>query len=313
MDKLRAITLFCRAVEAGSFVAAARDLDVAPSVLSKAVSALEAELRVTLFNRSTRRLSLTEAGAGYYERCRQTLAGLEEADALARGGEARASGTLRLGIHPALRAALLQGLGRFLELHPEVVVETTVTNAPAALLDEGLDLVVVIGDLTDSQFVARRLGWTDLLTCASPDYLDARERPSHPRDLAAHRAVIPGRRDEVSFARWTFSRGTEFEEVNVPVIHVARDGVGIADAAAGGAGVAQIYDLSARPFVTVGALEIILPGWSCGRKPVQAVLPTRRNVPAKVRLFLEFAQSLLAGAQTETTSHIRGGAKVASD
>ena len=297
MDKLRALTLFCRAVEAGSFAAAARDLDVAPSVLSKAVAALEAELGATLFNRSTRRLALTEAGAAYYEGCRQALAGLEEAEALARGGLVRARGTLRLGIHPALRAVLLRGLGGFLALHPEVRVETTVTNAPAALLGEGLDVVLAVGDLADSTFVARRLGWTALITCAAPAYLAARGRPEHPSDLAGHRAVIPARRDEDSFARWNFVRGMERQEVDVPAVHVARDGVGIADAAAGGAGLAQIYDLAAGPFIEVGALEVVLPGWSSGRKPVNAVLPGRRNVPAKVRLFLAFAHSLLSDTE----------------
>lgn len=297
MDKLHAITLFRRAVEAGSFAAAASDLNVAPSVLSKAIAALEAELRVTLFNRTTRRLSLTEAGASYYEGCREVLAGLEEAEALVRGNVATARGTLRLGIHPAFRVALLQHLGGFLALHPEVTVEAVVTNAPAALLADGLDLVLAVGGLTDSSFVGRRLGWTALVACASPAYLAARGRPEHPRDLAGHRAVIPGRRDEGSILRrWTFERGAEREEVEVPVAFVARDGVGIVDAAIGGAGVARIFDLSAGPAIEAGALETVLPDWDSGRRPVHAILPGRRNVPTKVRAFLGFMEARMAHA-----------------
>jgi LysR family transcriptional regulator, regulator for bpeEF and oprC len=296
MDKLQAIRLFCLAVEAKSFASTAHDLDIAPSVVSKAIAALETELRFTLFNRSTRRLSLTEAGASYYESCRQLLTELEEAEALARDGVVRARGTLRFGIHPAFRVAVVRKLGEFLRQNPEVRIETVVTNAPSALLDEGLDVVLTIGELGDSTFVARQLGWTTLLTCASPGYLKAQGRPEHPCNLAIHQAIIPGRRDEDSFARWTFSRGPERQDVEVPVAFVARDGIGIVDAAAGGLGVARIYDLSATSFLHAGTLETILPNWEAGRRPVYGVYPSRRNVPAKVRLFLDHVQQLLSEA-----------------
>ncbi|WP_169747513.1 LysR family transcriptional regulator [Belnapia moabensis] len=297
MDKLHAITLFCRAAEARSFAAAANDLNIAPSVLSKAIAALEAELHVTLFNRTTPRLALTEAGTSYYEGCREVLAGLEEAEALVRGNIATARGTLRLGIHPAFRVGLLQHLGRFLTLYPEVTVEAVITNAPVALLNDGLDLVLAVGRLEDSSFVGRRLGWAALITCASPAYLAARGRPEHPQDLAGHRAVIPGRRDEGSILRrWTFERGAEREEVDVPVAFVARDGIGIVDAAIGGAGVVRIFDPAAGPLIGAGALEIVLPDWDSGQMPVHAVLPGQRNVPAKVRAFLGFMEALMACA-----------------
>ena len=293
MDKLRAIKLFCRAVEARSFAAAAHDLDIAPSVLSKAITALEAELRFRLFNRSTRRVALTEAGASYYERCRELLSEFEEAEALAREGVVRAQGTLRFGIHPAFRLALVQRLGEFIALNPEVTIETVVTNSPTALLDDGLDVVFAIGELADSRFVARKLGCTTWVTCAAPSYLDRTGRPEHPRDLAQHGAIIPGRRDEPSFARWTYTLGDEQVVVDVPIGVVARDGIGLGDAAVGGAGVARIYDLSACTYLKRGSLEALLPNWSSGEMPVYAVLPTRRGIPAKVRLFLDFAQALL--------------------
>ena len=102
MDKLRAMKFFCRTVEAKSFAAAAHALDVAPSVLSKVISALEADLRFTLFNRSTRRLSLTEAGSTYYDHCRRLLVEMEEAESIARAGAVQPTGMLRVGIHPAI-------------------------------------------------------------------------------------------------------------------------------------------------------------------------------------------------------------------
>ena len=296
MDKLRAIKLFCRVAEARSFAAAAHDLDLAPSVVSKAIAGLEADLRFRLFNRSTRRIALTEAGASYYESCRHLLSEFEEVEALAREGVVRAQGMLRIGIHPVLRLALMQRLGGFLAEHSGVTLETIVTNAPTALLDEGLDVVFVIGELVDSGLVARRIGSTRWMTCAAPSYLERTGRPRHPRDLIQYRALIPGRRDEPSFARWTYTRGTEHEVVNVPVALVARDGIGLAEACAGGAGVARIYDLSANAFLEAGDLEAVLSDWSSGQMPIHAVVPSRRGVPAKVHLFSEFAQSILAEA-----------------
>jgi DNA-binding transcriptional LysR family regulator len=288
MDKLRAMKFFCRTVEAKSFASAAHDLDIAPSVLSKVISALEADLRFTLFNRSTRRLALTEAGSSYYERCRQLLIEMEEAESVARAGAVQPTGTLRVGIHPVFRNSLLRDLGDFLASNPDVNIESTLTNSPTALLEQGLDVVLLIGKLADSAFIGRQLGTAALMTCASPTYLDRQGRPRRPRDLAEHRAIVPGRRDESLSVRWTFARGKEREVVAVRPILVARDGIGLVDAALGGVGIARIYDLAANRHLASGALETVLPGWSGGREPIYAVFPSRRNVPAKVRVFLEF-------------------------
>jgi LysR family transcriptional regulator, regulator for bpeEF and oprC len=293
MDKLRAIKFFCRAVEAKSFTAAAQALDVPPSVLSKAISSLEAELRFTVFNRSTRRLSLTEAGTAYYESCRQLILDMEEAEAHARDGTVRATGMLRIGFHPAFRTFLCRRIGEFLAANPSVTLELAITNSPATLLDEGLDVVLRIGEIPKSSFVARELGSTVLIPCAAPAYLDAWGRPSHPQDLRRHRAIIPGRRDEDPFTRWTFSRHDEQEVVVVPVVAVVREGIGMVDSVLAGVGVAQIYDVVAHHCIVDGSLEPLLKDWSYTRQPVYAVIPSRRNVPAKVRAFVDFARSLV--------------------
>jgi DNA-binding transcriptional LysR family regulator len=296
MDKLRAIRFFCRVVEAKSFVAAAHLLNVPPSVVSRVISSLETDLKCTLFNRTTRRLSLTEAGAIYYERSRQLLLDLEESDTIAREGSARPSGTLRVGYHPAFRVLLLRRLGEYLGQNPSVDVELTIANSPSTLLDEGLDIVLRIGRVADSGLVATQLGWTSYVTCAAPAYLDRRGRPRHPSDLRGHLAVIPGRRDEESFARWTFTKGKNREIVTVPVCVVARDGVGLTDATIGQAGVAQLYDVSSAHHMANAELEPIISDWSSGRQAVYAILSGRKRVPAKVRSFMEFAHSLIKAA-----------------
>jgi LysR family transcriptional regulator for bpeEF and oprC len=278
-----------------SFASAAKALDVPASVVSRVISGLEGELRCTLFNRSTRRLSLTEPGAAYYEQCRELLVQIEQVEALAREGSQRPAGTLRLGYHPALRSPLVRKMEEFLTGHPAVSVELTATNAPAALLEDGLDLVLRIGPIADSSFIARRIGFTSLLTCAAPAYLARFGRPAHPQDLREHRAIIPARRDENPFTQWRFSRGNgESVTVKVPVAAVVRDGIGLADLAAERAGMAQIYDTTARHYIADGRLQPVLEAWTSGRQPIYAVLPSQRNVPAKVRAFLKFAQLLMA-------------------
>jgi len=296
MDKLRAIKFFCRVVEAKSFAAAAHLLQAPPSVVSRMISALEADLKCTLFNRTTRRLSLTEAGAAYYDRSRQLLLDFEEADAVAREGSARPSGTLRVGYHPAFRVLLLRGMGDYLAQNPGVDVELVIANSPSTLLDEGLDVVLRIGRLSDSSLVANRLGSTAYVTCAAPAYLNRRGRPAHPGDLKDHVAIVPGRRDEELLAQWSFTRLKEREIVEVPVAIVIRDGVGVTDACIGEGGVARIYDVSAAHHLENGELEAVIQDWSAGSQDVYAILPGRRNVPAKVRSFVEFARSLVRGS-----------------
>jgi LysR family transcriptional regulator for bpeEF and oprC len=293
MDKLRAIKYFCRAVETSNFTSAARLLGVPQSVLSKTIAALEADLQFTLFNRSTRRIALTEAGAAYYDACRQIILDMEAAEAHARDGSVQATGTLRIGLHPVFQISLCNKIGEFLSVNPGVSAELTHTNSPTALLEEGLDVVLRVGPVKDSSFVARELGWVELLVCASPGYLRQHGRPEHPRDLARHHAIIPGRHDEDSFIRWTFLNGEDREVIKVPVRLVLHEGVGLGVSAAGGVGIVRMYDVAVRPFIENGSLEPILPEWTSGREPVYAVIPSRRNVPAKVRAFIEFARSLL--------------------
>jgi DNA-binding transcriptional LysR family regulator len=294
VDKLRAITFFCRTVESKSFTAAAQALTIVPSALSKALSALEEELGFRLLNRSTRRLSLTHEGEVYYEQCRALLQGLEDAENAARDGNVRARGTLRIGLHPALRVAVLGALGPFLEQHPNITIETVVTNSPAAVVDEGLDVVVRIGELADSGLLAKPLGRVRSIVCAAPAYLASAGEPQHPGDLARHRAIIYGRRDEASNAEWTFFRKTERVKVLVPVRVVMRDGIGVTDAAVGGCGVALPIDISVRHLLRSGALRALLPDWAGEQYPLYAVTaPGRGRTPAKVQALLEFVKSCL--------------------
>ena len=299
MDKLRAMTFFCRTVEARSFAAAARALDVVPSALSKTISALEKELGFSLLNRSTRSLSLTDEGAAYYEQCRQILVDIEVAEGSGRGGRAQARGTLRIGMHPGLRHAMMTMLNPFLDEQPDLKVETLITNAATAVVDDGLDLVLHIGALADSSLIARPLGSTRPIVCAAPAYLAACGEPSHPRELAGHRAVIYARRDEAPNTRWRFAKGSETCDVDVPVRVVLRDGIGLVDAASSGCGVARPLEIAARHLVAAGQLREVLNEWSGEPQAITAVLPPRgRTSPAKVRLYIDYVAALLSSRRS---------------
>jgi DNA-binding transcriptional LysR family regulator len=294
MDKLRAMTFFCRAAEAKSFAAAAQQLDVVPSALSKVVAALEKELGFSLMNRSTRSLSLTDEGAVYYEQCRQILADIEAAEGLGRSGAKQARGTLRIGMHPSLRFAVLTRLAPFIDDQPDLRIETVITNSASAVIDEGLDLVLHIGSLSDSGLIARQLGWTRPVACASAEYLARRGEPRHPGELAQHRAVIYARRDEASNTKWSFTQGKQRCEVDVPVSVVSRDGIGLVDAVLGGCGIARPFEFAARHLIGAGPLREVLPGWTGEREAVTAVLPPHaRPASAKVRLYLEHIEQVL--------------------
>jgi DNA-binding transcriptional LysR family regulator len=295
MDKLRAMTFFCRTVEAKSFAAAAQSLGVVPSALSKVVSALERELGFSLLSRSTRGLSLTDEGALYHEQCRQILADIDDAESTSRRGGTQARGTLRIGMHPGLRYPLMTTLQPFLDEHPELKVETLITNTAAAVVDGGLDLVLHIGDLSDSSMIARTLGWTRPIVCAAPSYLASRGEPRHPGELSQHRGVIYARRDEAPNTRWRFAKGGENCEVDVPVRVVLRDGVGLVDAVLSGCGVARPLEIAARHLVVAGQLREVLNDWTGDRQAIAAVLPPHgRTAPAKVKLYVEYVAAMLA-------------------
>jgi LysR family transcriptional regulator for bpeEF and oprC len=294
MDKFRAITFFCRTVEAKSFVAAAQSLEVTPSALSKLIGAFECDLKFTLFNRSTRHLSLTVEGAAYYERCKKILQDLEEAEFEAVGGGAKPRGMLRVGLHPALRLETLIALRRFLDANPDLIVETITANAPSILLTAGLDVMLRIGDMADSGLVAQKLGHVEFVVCASPDYLRAWGRPTQPHDLSRHQAIIYARPDEEPSTDWEFVNGDVRCVVSVPVRLIVRDGVGGIDAAIRGCGILRPFGIAAKDAVSTGQLRLLLPEWSGGKQAVFAVFPKSRAVPAKVHAFVEFAHQILS-------------------
>src|SRR6266853_1408641 len=227
MDKLHAMQQFMRVAEAKSFSVAARRLEISPSAISKIITIFEKELGFALFHRSTRHLSVTAAGAAYLERCHQIFEAMEQAENEGKQQREGSRGTLKIGLHPALRLPFFTEIARFFDNYSELELETRITNSPTVLLDEGFDVLIRAGALPDSNLVAHHIGWFELVVAASPRYLQRYGIPKSPKDLECHRVALPARVDDVSSARWEFVRGDERCTVVVPSCLRVRDGMGL--------------------------------------------------------------------------------------
>jgi LysR family transcriptional activator of dmlA len=305
MDKLRALRFFCRVAETSSFAAAAYELDVVPFVLSKVIAALEADVHFKLFNRTTRRVSLTEHGTRYYDHCKRLLIELDEAELVARDGVAKPVGKIVVGMHPAFNRMLLSRINEFLTAYPDIVVEATITSTPGTLLEDKLDLLITFAELPDSDVGVTTIGTTRHVLFASPAYLKKNGVPRTPEDLRKHAFIVSGRPDGPSYTRWTMRRGREVQTVHVPVRMISRQGTYLYEATLCGAGICRLVELFSPTFSTSliegGQLVQVLPDWSLGSLPIRAVVPDRKNVPAKVRVFIEFLRSIIKEANKPAT------------
>jgi len=285
MDHLASMTAFVRAAELGGFAPAATALGISPTMVGLHVRALENRLGSRLLNRTTRRQSLTEVGRLYYERCRQILTDIEEADQTASQLRAAPRGRLRVnapvsyGVH-----ALTPVLTEYLASYREVEVELALNNRVIDLVDEGFEVAFRVGTLPDSSLVARPLAPYRLVICASPAYLAEYGEPRSPQDLLRHNCLL--------FERWGAPRHWLFinnETVEVRGNLRADSGESLRVAALRGLGVVQQPDVVVGPDLRSGHLVRVLQDYDLPGLPLHLVyLPDRRPTP-KLRTFIDFA------------------------
>jgi DNA-binding transcriptional LysR family regulator len=191
MDQVKAMRVFTRVIDEGSLAGAARAMDLAPAVVTRLVADLEEHLGARLLNRTTRRLSLTDVGEGYLERCRRILSDIEEAEALASAATNEPRGSLRVLMPPAIAIhQLARHMARFHAMYPLVSVEL-VAPGPVDTLDESFDITVIsTRSPLQGDFIARKLARTEVIMCASPEYLARRGRPQHPSELKQHEIML---------------------------------------------------------------------------------------------------------------------------
>jgi DNA-binding transcriptional LysR family regulator len=295
LDKFQSIAAFARVVEAGSFAGAASRLGVSVSSVSRLVAELETHLGVRLLNRTTRRISLTEAGRAFHERSIQLLADLEEAEASASEGAAVPRGTLRLSCPVSFGTEhLAPAVAQFMRKFPTVKVEVEASDRIVDLVDEGFDAAVRIGAVRGQNLVARRVGSTRLICCASPAYLAAHGEPRTPGDLAKHACLLyqyAPQRDTWSF---TDKHGEE-SRVRLSGPAYANNGAFLSALARDGIGIAYEPDFIVADDIRAKRLVAILRGYTGTIGAISVVYASRRHLSAKVRAFSDFLAQYFAG------------------
>lgn len=287
MDLLQAMKTFTAVVEAGSFVGAMDATGLSKPAVSRHVGELEAHLGTRLLQRTTRRLSLTSEGQSYYQRCKEVLQAVQEAEAEVGASSLQAQGRLRIGAPQTFGALYLAGLwGRFAAQNPQVTLEIVLSDRVVDLVEEGYDLVVRIARLPDSSLVSRALARTRIVLCASPDYLARHGTPQHPHELAGH--------DVVSYSYWSAGDVWSFAgpqgEVSVRTqarIH-ANNGDTCRAAALAHQGIILQPDFLVHADLRSGALVELMPQFRAAELGIFAVYPTRKQLPLKVRRLVDF-------------------------
>lgn len=285
---LALIGAFVKVVQTGSFTRAAEALETHKAHLSRTVSQLERELGVRLLERTTRSLSLTEAGREFHERSLGILAAVEDARRAMQQAQGEPRGTLRLTCGAEFgMLAVGRWINRYLQRHPQMKVDAEMTGRIVDLVHEGFDLAVRVGELPDSTLAARRLGGLAYAVYASPAYLKRKPAPRAPEDLAQHDLLVfatPNQR-----THWKLARGSETRRVPLGPRFRSTNTFTIRDAAEDGLGIAALPRLIGDPLVQEGRLRIVLKDWQLPEVPVHAVFASARFLAPKVRAFVDLA------------------------
>ena len=286
-DSIHSLRVFTRVANSGSFSVAGRELGLSQPSASRIVAALEEDIGVALLTRTTRAVSLTEAGGEYLARIGPILAALEEADHAVRGSGAL-RGLLRVATSSAFAVReVIPHLAEFADMHPALRIEFLLNDQRQDLVSDGIDVALRVGDLGDSSGIARHIGISRRLLAASPSYLERAGMPQVPADLA-HRTVIIG---PAGFG--PFHKDGETSSVRVEGRFIFSSLEGSNAAAVAGLGIVSTGQLACRAELASGSLVPVLPDWEMGAADINAILPGGHAAKPSARAFVEFMMSRL--------------------
>ena len=276
--------VFAKVVQAGSFIGASRELDLPKSTVSRRVSELEARLGARLLQRTTRKLSLTDVGRTFYQHAARVVAEAEEAERTVNEMQAVPRGLLRvtMPLNFGFLAPLITG---FMRRFPEVPIELVGTSRVVDLVEEGFDVAIRAGELSDSSLVARSLGTLKSYLVASPGYLRRHGMPKRPEDLAGLDCIVFGEGSER--ISWQLTRGGKVTRIRISARLVVNDFEFLDHAAKSGLGIAILPLFRCIDDLRVKRLRRVLPEWSAREVPIHAVYPSLRHLSPKVRAFLD--------------------------
>ena len=297
MSLFEDMTVFVRVVEAESFSGAARRLGVAKSVVSRRIASLEDRLGTSLFHRTTRRLSLTETGHAYYERARNILNDVLEAEEAARRLQSELRGTLRIAAPMSFGLLHLSAaVADFLIAHPQLEIDLDLNDRRVDLVSEGHDLAIRVGKLADSSLIARRLAPCRHVVCGSPGYLQAHGEPRSPEELQSGHHDCLAYSNRSASEEWRFRVDGEWQVVRGPTTRLAaNNGDVLRDAAIQGVGVVVLPTFIVSEPLRRGELKAVLCDFELDDPAIYAVWPPNRGLSAKVRAFVDFLGERFGG------------------
>jgi len=287
MDRFEAMQTFVRVVKAGSLSAAAEQLNIAKSAVSRRLSELEARLGVQLLTRTTRRLNLTESGRQYFQRCQTILSDVEETEQAVTHGDIALSGMLRIAAPLSFGITHLSPLlNAFLQRHPELKLDLDLNDRTLNVMEENLDLAIRIGRLADSSLIARKLATVQIIVCASPAYLARYGEPKHPHELEQHWGL------SYSYAEsqhWRFVNPDKTETaVRMNYRMRANNGDVLLKAAIDGLGILRNPGFIGAEAIKQGQLIPILIDYTVPESAIYAIYPKQRYLPQRIRVLIDY-------------------------
>ena len=291
MDKLNAISVFCKVIETQSFTQAANQQNISVAMASKLVSQLEEHLKTRLLQRTTRKIVPTEAGMLYYQRCQAILLDLSEADSSISNMATSLQGNLLISVPRDFGLLYISpNLPKFIELHPNLHVEIEFEDKRVDLVAEGYDLALRIGYMQDSSLVARKISSSPMHFVASPSYLESRGTPLTPDDLEYHQGLLY--KSSLNQVHWQSTKANQIQRYKIQSKVVSNNGMALLEMAKAGLGISNSPGFFVKDALASGELVEILSEYKQKPLDIYVVYPNRRHLPAKVRAFIEFLASL---------------------
>lgn len=291
MDKLNAISVFCKVIETQSFTQAANQQNISVAMASKLVSQLEEHLKTRLLQRTTRKIVPTEAGMLYYQRCQAILLDLNEADSSISNMTTSLQGNLLISVPRDFGLLYISpNLPKFIDLHPNLHVEIEFEDKRVDLVAEGYDLALRIGYMQDSSLVARKISSSPMHFVASPSYLEARGTPLTPDDLEYHQGLLY--KSSLNQVHWQSTKANQIQRYKIQSKVVSNNGMALLEMTKAGLGISNSPSFFVKDALASGELVEILSEYKQKPLDIYVVYPNRRHLPAKVRAFIEFLASL---------------------
>jgi len=296
MEGFGAIPVFVAVVENGGFSAAARTLGISKSAVSKRINQLEAHLGVRLLHRTTRKLSLTEAGERYFEHAAQALTAAGQAEDAVTELQGEPQGNLKISSPMSFgRLHVAPLIPKLLQRHPKLQIDLVMDDRKVDLVAGGFDVAIRAGNLPASTLIARKLAPVRQVLCASPDYIDRYDRPGTPAELSSHNCLLYSYSSDAN--EWTLIGEGGPETVTVSGSYQVNNSEALLEALREGIGIGRLPTFVAGPDLKTGRLVKLFESYRLPDFTIYAVFPERQYLPAKVRAFLDFAIEYFGGDQ----------------